>query len=69
VANLAGVAAPSITGFVVGSTGHFFGAFAVSASVALSGALIYAFFLGPIEPVQWRRSTAARAARRAPDVQ
>jgi MFS transporter, ACS family, D-galactonate transporter len=53
VANLAGVAAPAVTGFVVGSTGRFFGAFAVSAVVALSGALIYAFWLGPVEPVQW----------------
>jgi ACS family D-galactonate transporter-like MFS transporter len=56
VANLAGVAAPAITGFVVGSTGRFFGAFAVSAVVALAGALIYAFWLGPVEPVQWQRS-------------
>ena len=58
VANLAGVAAPSITGFVVGSTGHFFGAFAVAAGIALSGAMIYTFCLGPVEPLQWRRSTA-----------
>ena len=58
VANLAGVAAPSITGFVVGATGHFMGAFAVSAGVALGGAMIYAFCLGPVQPVQWRPSTA-----------
>jgi ACS family D-galactonate transporter-like MFS transporter len=56
VANLAGVAAPAITGLVVGSTGHFFGAFAVSAGVALAGAMIYAFWLGPVEPLQWDRS-------------
>jgi ACS family D-galactonate transporter-like MFS transporter len=59
VANLAGVAAPAITGLVVGSTGQFFGAFAVSAGVALAGAMIYAFWLGPVEPLQWDRSAPA----------
>lgn len=53
VANLAGVAAPSITGFVVSATGHFFGAFAVSAGAALGGAMIYTFWLGAVEPVDW----------------
>jgi MFS family permease len=56
VANLSGVAAPSITGFVVGSTGHFFGAFAVAAGVALAGSMIYLFGLGAVVPVQWQRS-------------
>lgn len=54
-ANLAGVAAPTITGFVVGSTGHFFGAFAVSASVALAGSMIYTFGLGTVAPLDWSR--------------
>ncbi len=62
VANLAGVTAPSITGFVVGATGHFFAAFAVCAGIALAGAMIYTFCLGPVEPVQWRRSTACGSA-------
>ncbi len=53
VANLAGVAAPAITGFVVDSTGQFFWAFAVSAGVALAGAMIYTFGLGKIAPVDW----------------
>jgi MFS family permease len=53
VANLAGVAAPAITGFVVDSTGQFFWAFAVSAAVALAGAMIYTFGLGKIAPVEW----------------
>ena len=53
-ANMAGVAAPAITGMVVEQTGHFFGAFAVSAGVVLAGAAIYAFVLGPVEPIDWR---------------
>jgi sugar phosphate permease len=53
VANLAGVAASAITGFVVNATGRFFGAFAVCAGVALSGAMIYTFCLGAVEPVNW----------------
>jgi len=57
VANLAGVAAPAITGFVVNATGHFFGAFAISAAVALCGAMIYTFVLGPVKPVDWQGPT------------
>jgi MFS transporter, ACS family, D-galactonate transporter len=52
-ANMAGVAAPAITGFVVDKTGQFFWAFAVSAVVVLIGASIYAFFLGPVETLKW----------------
>jgi sugar phosphate permease len=54
VANLAGVAAPAITGLVVEKTGQFFWAFAVSAAVVLAGAAVYAFGLGKVEPVYWR---------------
>ncbi len=53
VGNLAGVAAPAVTGFVVDRTGQFFWAFAVSASVALIGSAVYLFLLGPVEPVVW----------------
>jgi MFS family permease len=56
VANLAGVAAPFITGFVVSATGRFYWAFAVSAGVALGGAIIYTFCLGTIEPLEWHKS-------------
>jgi MFS family permease len=52
-ANFAGVAAPTITGFVVDKTTHFFWAFAVSAAVVLIGASVYAFLLGPVEPLKW----------------
>jgi ACS family D-galactonate transporter-like MFS transporter len=53
IANTAGVAAPAITGLVVKHTGHFLWAFAVSAGVVLTGAAVYAFLLGPVEPIVW----------------
>jgi MFS transporter, ACS family, D-galactonate transporter len=53
LANLAGIAAPAITGFAVEKTGHFFWAFAICSAVVLGGAAAYAFLLGPVEPVQW----------------
>jgi ACS family D-galactonate transporter-like MFS transporter len=53
IANLAGVAAPAVTGLVVKYTGHFFWAFAVCAGVVLTGAAVYTFLLGPVEPVVW----------------
>jgi ACS family D-galactonate transporter-like MFS transporter len=54
LANMAGVAAPAITGLVVENTGHFLWAFVVSAGVVLAGAAIYAFVLGPVEPLSWQ---------------
>jgi predicted MFS family arabinose efflux permease len=59
IANMAGVAAPAITGLAVAQTGHFFRAFAVAAGVVLTGAAVYAFLLGPVEPIVWpaRRQT------------
>ena len=59
VANLAGVVAPLITGVVVERTGQFFWAFAITAVVALAGAIVYIFVLGRIEPVDWRREQLA----------
>ena len=59
LANLAGVAAPAITGFVVEKTGHFFWAFAVCSAVVLAGAASYAFLLGRVEPVQWKSNTGS----------
>jgi MFS family permease len=53
-ANLAGVVAPVLTGFVVERTGRFFWAFAAAAVVALAGSLVYILVLGPVTPVKWR---------------
>jgi ACS family D-galactonate transporter-like MFS transporter len=60
VGNMAGVVAPAITGMVVQATDHFYWAFAVSAAVVLSGAAIYVFWLGPVEPVTWGTRETAR---------
>ena len=53
LANMAGIAAPAITGFVVQKTGQFFWAFAVCSVVVLIGAAAYAFLVGPVEQLQW----------------
>lgn len=53
LANMAGIAAPAITGFVVEKTGQFFWAFAVCSVVVLIGAAAYAFLVGPVEQLQW----------------
>jgi MFS transporter, ACS family, D-galactonate transporter len=53
-ANLAGIVAPALTGFVVDSTGQFFWAFAAAAAVALMGAAAYIFGLPRVEQVEWR---------------
>jgi MFS family permease len=51
--NLAGVLAPSVTGFVVDRTGEFYLAFVVAAAFALTGAAMFVFGVGPIEEVQF----------------
>ena len=49
--NLMGVAAPVITGFIVGLTHSFAGAFLVAGLVLLVGIFSYAVVLGKIEPI------------------
>ena len=60
--NFAGVVSPALTGFVVGRTGNFFWAFAVTAGVLLMGALSWAFVVEKVEPIPWAQplSTAPR---------
>lgn len=54
-ANMAGVTAPVITGFVVDRSGQFYWAFVVTACFVLIGAANYLFFLGPVKPLEWRK--------------
>jgi MFS family permease len=54
--NLAGVLAPSLTGFVVDRTGEFYIAFLVAAAFALAGAGMFVFGVGPIERVKFRKA-------------
>jgi MFS family permease len=53
VANLAGIAAPWLTGIVVETTGAFYLAFLVAAAVVLTGAAMYAFVVGPVEQARF----------------
>jgi cyanate permease len=61
VANLAGVVAPAITGFILDRTGHFYWAFAILTTVALTGATSWVFLVGPVQPVVWHKNLRARA--------
>jgi MFS family permease len=53
IGNLAGVAAPAITGFVLQRTGHFYWAFLIVAAVALMGTSSWIFLVGRVEQVRW----------------
>jgi MFS family permease len=61
VGNLGGAVAPVLTGFVLGRTGHYLWAFAITAIVSLLGALSWAFWIGPVEPVVWSSQIRAKA--------
>ncbi len=50
-ANLAGIVTPLVIGFVVGSTGSFYGALAYIAALGLVGAAAYIFILGKVERI------------------
>lgn len=59
VGNLGGAAAPALTGFVLGRTGHYLWAFAITAAMSLLGALSWAFWIGRVEPVDWKSRVRA----------
>jgi MFS family permease len=62
VGNIAGVAAPWFTGWVVGRTGQFYMAFLVAALVALAGSAIYVFGVGPVKQARFRSETLRNGA-------
>jgi MFS family permease len=51
--NLAGVAAPAVTGWVLDRTHHFVYAFAIMAVLAVMGAASWLFIVGPVQEVNW----------------
>lgn len=53
IANMAGVTAPLITGFVVDATNEFYWAFAIAAVVTLAGALAVVWLIRRVTPVLW----------------
>jgi ACS family D-galactonate transporter-like MFS transporter len=53
-ANLAGVVAPALTGFLVDRTGNFLAPLAVAAAVLLADGIAWVFVVGPVEQVNWK---------------
>jgi MFS transporter, ACS family, D-galactonate transporter len=53
VGNFAGIVAPTLTGFLLDRTGHFYWAFFITTAVVWLGAISWVFIVGPIEPVEW----------------
>ena len=49
--NMMGVVAPVTTGYIVGATGSFVGAFLAAGVVLVIGIGAYIFILGPLEPI------------------
>jgi MFS family permease len=56
VGNLAGITAPWLTGVCVKETGSYYIAFVISATIVLIGAFMYAFVIGPVEQVRFKKS-------------
>lgn len=57
VGNVAGIVAPTVTGWIVKETGKFLYAFVVVAAMLAIGAASYLFIVGPIEPIVWRKKS------------
>jgi MFS family permease len=53
VGNLAGIAAPAITGFLVDRTGHFYSAFGLAITVVLIGVVSWIVVVPQIAPLDW----------------
>jgi MFS family permease len=53
-ANVAGIAAPTVTGFLVDRTGTFLAPLAITALVMAAGGLSWLFVVGRIEQVHWK---------------
>src|SRR5262249_45641868 len=53
-ANLSGVVAPWLTGWVVQQTGQFYWAFVVAAAIVLAAAGMFVFGIGRIEQVEFQ---------------
>ena len=55
VGNFAGAVAPTLTGYLLGRTGHFYWPFVIAAAISWLGALSWVLVVGPIEPVDWEK--------------
>ncbi|MGH8092308.1 MAG: MFS transporter [Chthoniobacterales bacterium] len=59
-ANLAGIVVAPLTGLVVDSTGQFWWAFVLAATITLLGGASWVFLTGPLAQVRWPREILAR---------
>ncbi|HET6178910.1 MAG TPA: MFS transporter [Candidatus Sulfotelmatobacter sp.] len=66
VGNFAGAVAPTLAGFLLDRTGHFYWAFFITAVVVWIGALSWIFIVGPIEEVVWKKDAPRPRAISAP---
>jgi MFS transporter, ACS family, D-galactonate transporter len=57
VGNLAGIAAPWLTGYIVDRTGHYYWAFAIVAAFCFGGALCFGALVPRVETVVWREQS------------
>jgi len=55
--NLAGAVAPALTGFLLDRTGSFYWPFLITAVVAWIGGLSWWFVVGPLDEVDWGKTT------------
>ena len=62
VGNLAGWVAPTLTGFMIQSTGHYGWPFIIVAAVTWIGTLDWLFLVGRVEPVIWKTQFASGRA-------
>ena len=59
--NLAGVAAPALTGLLLDRTGRFFWPFAITALITMAGSLTWIFAVGKLLPIDWTRASSGLA--------
>ena len=65
VGNLAGIAAPIVTGFIVEKTGKFYFAFVWVCAILIVGALSYLLIVRKIAPVSWDKQSGQGGTRTA----
>lgn len=55
ISNLAGVVAPSLTGFVLQRTGSFVAPFLITSALCFAGILLWTFLVAKVEPLDWAK--------------
>jgi MFS family permease len=60
IGNLAGIAAPLITGIIVDTTGSFFAAFILAAGINILGLVGWLALIARVEPVRWEQPNGSR---------